>query len=213
MLAEICSQINNYFINRNQIEHGEFIIEDDMINVQNKYVVGQYIRIIGSILNDGIYQVEDFLDINGEYFVDVSLKDEDYPIWIQPTGAHDAFQYGDRVMHNNVRYISQINANIYVPGTDERWWATVSEFEHHLINESFTGTIAGLKIPRDFINLSRQVEIYEQSSDIEKRGLASMSIGSYSESRATGQDGTPLSWQNVFRKNLDRYRRMFPEDI
>ena len=53
---------------------------------------------------------------------------EDYPVWVQPTGAHDAYQIGDRVYYppaNDSVYESLINANVTVPDGDipyNRYW-------------------------------------------------------------------------------------------
>lgn len=38
------------------------------------------------------------------------------PVWIQPLGAHDAYQIGDRVMHNDVMYESTSADNVWEPG-------------------------------------------------------------------------------------------------
>ncbi len=46
----------------------------------------------------------------------------DYPIWQQPTGAHDAYNVGDIVSHNGQLYKSLINGNTTEPGSDPRWW-------------------------------------------------------------------------------------------
>ncbi len=43
------------------------------------------------------------------------------PDWVQPTGAHDAYQIGDKVRFNGKIYESKINANTTVPGADEPW--------------------------------------------------------------------------------------------
>lgn len=48
---------------------------------------------------------------------------EEWPDWVQPTGAHDAYGVGDQVTHNGKHYISQIDGNTAEPGTDERWWS------------------------------------------------------------------------------------------
>ena len=40
----------------------------------------------------------------------------DWPEWVQPTGAHDAYAKGSQVTHNGERYVSQINANVWEPG-------------------------------------------------------------------------------------------------
>ena len=55
-------------------------------------------------------------------FVAVGLDSNGYPLWSQPTGAHDAYNTSDVVDHNGTLYESQINGNVYIPGTDERWW-------------------------------------------------------------------------------------------
>lgn len=36
--------------------------------------------------------------------------------WIQPTGAHDAYQMGDKVSHNGEVWVSQVNDNVWEPG-------------------------------------------------------------------------------------------------
>jgi hypothetical protein len=41
---------------------------------------------------------------------------EEWPEWIQPAGAHDAYNTGDKVSHNNKHWICDIDANVYEPG-------------------------------------------------------------------------------------------------
>ena len=40
---------------------------------------------------------------------------DEYPEWVQPTGAHDAYNIGDKVSYNGKHYISTIDANTYAP--------------------------------------------------------------------------------------------------
>ena len=47
----------------------------------------------------------------------------EWPEWVQPTGAQDAYKIGDKVTHNGKKYVSNINANTTEPGTDDRWWS------------------------------------------------------------------------------------------
>lgn len=49
-------------------------------------------------------------DITPALFTEVSI--EEFPDWKQPTGAHDAYNAGDRVSYNNTHYESLIDANI-----------------------------------------------------------------------------------------------------
>ena len=41
---------------------------------------------------------------------------EEWPEWIQPAGAHDAYAAGAKVTHNGTKYISDVDANVWEPG-------------------------------------------------------------------------------------------------
>ena len=47
-------------------------------------------------------------------WVVVSL--EEWPDWVQPLGAHDAYNVGAKVSHNGKRWTSNIDANVWEPG-------------------------------------------------------------------------------------------------
>lgn len=49
-------------------------------------------------------------------WVSISDPSEEYPEWKQPAGAHDAYNRGDKVSHNDKHWISDIDANVYEPG-------------------------------------------------------------------------------------------------
>ena len=53
-------------------------------------------------------------DITPALWTVVSI--DEWPEWIQPTGAHDAYNTGDKVSHNEKRWVSVMDANIYEPG-------------------------------------------------------------------------------------------------
>lgn len=53
-------------------------------------------------------------DATPALWVVVSL--EEYPEWVQPTGAHDAYAEGAKVTHNGKKWVSTIAANVYEPG-------------------------------------------------------------------------------------------------
>lgn len=46
----------------------------------------------------------------------VRTSTEEWPEWIQPRGAHDAYNKGDKVTHNEKHWVSDIDANVYEPG-------------------------------------------------------------------------------------------------
>ena len=41
---------------------------------------------------------------------------EEWPEWVQPTGAQDAYNAGDKVSHNGSHWISDVDANVWEPG-------------------------------------------------------------------------------------------------
>ena len=47
---------------------------------------------------------------------------DEYTECVQPTGSHDAYGIGAKVTYNGKKYISQIEGNTTIPGSDERWW-------------------------------------------------------------------------------------------
>ena len=48
-------------------------------------------------------------------WVKVPDPSQEYPEWVQPTGAHDAYAKGDKVSHLEKHWISDIDANVYEP--------------------------------------------------------------------------------------------------
>lgn len=52
-------------------------------------------------------------DVSPALWVVVSL--DEFPEWRQPTGAHDAYNQGDKVSHLEKHWVSDIDANVYEP--------------------------------------------------------------------------------------------------
>ena len=44
------------------------------------------------------------------------------PEWVQPTGAHDAYQTGDHVMFEGAEYVSLIDGNTWSPTAYPQGW-------------------------------------------------------------------------------------------
>ena len=53
-------------------------------------------------------------DITPALWTVVSL--DEFPEWVQPTGAQDAYQKGDKVSHNDKHWISTADNNVWEPG-------------------------------------------------------------------------------------------------
>ena len=61
-------------------------------------------------------------------WVEVADPSIEWPEWKQPTGAQDAYMKGDKVSHNEKHWISDIDNNIWEPGTvgTEALWREVN---------------------------------------------------------------------------------------
>lgn len=62
-------------------------------------------------------------------YTHITLNEEGYPIWKQPTGAHDAYNIGDIVEYNGKLYKSLIDGNVYSPDVYPAGWEEYTEPE------------------------------------------------------------------------------------
>lgn len=84
--------------------------------VGKEYVTDERIRykdVLYKVLQNHTSQADWTPDIAVSLYVRVSI--EEWPEWVQPTGAHDAYNRGDRCTHNGEHWISLIDANVYEP--------------------------------------------------------------------------------------------------
>lgn len=66
-------------------------------------------------------------DITPALYTPIGLDDSGYPVWSQPTGAHDAYNKGDIVNYNGTLYMSTIDGNVYSPEEYPAGWAVYVE--------------------------------------------------------------------------------------
>ena len=59
-------------------------------------------------------------DITPALWTKVSL--DEWPQWVQPTGAHDAYNAGDKVTFEGQHYVSLINGNVWSPTAYPAGW-------------------------------------------------------------------------------------------
>ena len=53
-------------------------------------------------------------DVTPALWVRVSV--EEWPEWVQPIGAQDAYNTGDKVTHNDNHWVSAVDSNVWEPG-------------------------------------------------------------------------------------------------
>lgn len=68
-------------------------------------------------------------DTTPALYVAIGLDEQGYPVWSQPTGAHDAYDKGDIVDYNGTLYQSQIDGNVYAPDAYPAGWEIYTEEE------------------------------------------------------------------------------------
>ena len=66
-------------------------------------------------------------NVTASLYVAIGLDEQGYPVWSQPTGAHDAYNKGDIVNYNGALYQSLIDGNVYSPLDYPAGWAVYTE--------------------------------------------------------------------------------------
>lgn len=59
-MLTVMQKVNNYFYKFKEV--GRFSIVQGSIKVKGKYYKGQFVRVLGSILNDGVYKIYSVID-------------------------------------------------------------------------------------------------------------------------------------------------------
>ena len=77
-----------------------------------------------------------------------------------------------------------------------------------LTDESFCGSVWAMAVPPSVVALADEIEKYNESDEAKPSAYTSESFGGYSYTKATDNNGVPLSWQKVFASRLKPYRRI-----
>ena len=80
----------------------------------------QYKNVLYRVVQAHTSQADWTPDVTPALFVVVSL--DEWPEFVQPTGAHDAYKKGDKITFNGKHYISLIDANVYSPTAYPAGW-------------------------------------------------------------------------------------------
>lgn len=81
------------------------------------YRAGQIVRCEGSLyrcVQDHASQADWTPDASASLWSGISFT-EGVEDWVQPTGAHDAYNVGDHVMHGGAEWTSLVNGNVWEP--------------------------------------------------------------------------------------------------
>ena len=80
----------------------------------------QYNGVLYRVVQAHTSQADWTPDITPALFVIVSL--DEWPEFVQPTGAHDAYNKGDKVTFEGKHYISLIDGNVFSPAEYPAGW-------------------------------------------------------------------------------------------
>jgi len=107
MLSELCAELKNYFLRDadEDIHYDLYTISDGEIDLSAFLLDGQYFRIVGSVLNDGVYQ-----------YPASNLSDETFngAVWAMAVPA-DVIALSDEIDN----WVTQNEATLSSPFTSE----------------------------------------------------------------------------------------------
>ena len=75
----------------------------------------RYQEVLYKVLQAHVSQEDWTPDVAVSLFVRVDDPGEEWPEWVQPAGAQDAYAMGAKVSHNEKHWISLIDANVWEP--------------------------------------------------------------------------------------------------
>jgi len=85
-------------------EVGKEYVKDERIRYEN---------VLYKVLQSHTSQADWTPDVAVSLYVRVSI--EEFPDWVQPQGAHDAYNKGDKVTHLEKHWVSDVDNNVWEP--------------------------------------------------------------------------------------------------
>lgn len=101
---------------------GLTVTSDDIAKGLNRY---QHNGELYKVVQPTVFQEQYEPGAEGTSSIFVKISLEEWPAWVQPTGAHDAYAKDDKVTHNDKKWISDVDANTWEPGV--YGWTEVTE--------------------------------------------------------------------------------------
>lgn len=77
-----------------------------------------------------------------------------------------------------------------------------------LTDEKFIGSVWSMAVPPSVIDLAEEIKAFNESDAGKPSPYNSESFGGYAYTKATNSDGTPIRWQDVFKKSLNKWRKI-----
>ena len=109
-------------------------LQDDAHALDSIYLFPQWKENLSVVVNtryrygDELYRVVQSHTTQADWTPDVTpalwtkVSIEEWPEWVQPIGASDAYNIGDKVTYNGQHYVSLINGNSWSPSDYPAGW-------------------------------------------------------------------------------------------
>lgn len=113
----------------------EVVAVYDPWKVGKAYAVGDFLTYgVNSVGDPQLYKVAQSHTAQDDWtpnatpalYTAIGLDESGYPVWSQPTGAHDAYNTGDIVNYNGTLYRSLVDGNVYSPEVYPNAWEVYS---------------------------------------------------------------------------------------
>ena len=114
----------------------EVVAVFDPWEIGKSYAVGDYLTYgvngvgdpqLYKVAQDHTSQADWTPDVAVSLYIAIGLDAQGYPVWSQPTGAHDAYNQGDVVNYNGALYKSLIDGNVHSPESYPNAWIIYAE--------------------------------------------------------------------------------------
>ena len=125
-LRDMLYKINKMYIECNITEEQKTELDElarTNANAENSYApIQEQIENINVRIDNLEARVEKLEGTEG-----TEEPEDEYPEYIQPTGAHDAYNIGDKITYNGKKYTCKMNNCVWNPDTYPAGWEEVVE--------------------------------------------------------------------------------------
>lgn len=141
------------------------------------------------VLQDHTSQSQWTPDTATSLYKRVGISADGTPKWVQPVGATDAYNKGDVVEHNGVKWVSDIDANVWEPGV--YGWTKQSDATNP--TEPTEPDTPSADVP-DFVQPTGAHDAYAKGDKVKYNGKVYESL---IDNNVYSPDAYPAGWKEI----------------